>query len=422
METSSSASAAPSAPQDIGSIDGKACTMPKNDLTLGDVCVLDLSEDMAGPFCTKLLAGLGAEVIKVERPGIGDVSRRVGPFPGDAPHREQSALFLYLNTGKKSITLDVASPTGAAILRSLVLECDVLVESFPPGYMERLALGYAALEPLNPGLIYTSVTPFGQSGPYRDYTGSELIAQAMGALMQTIGLPDREPLKIGGNAASYTTGISAFSATMIALYARDVQGYGQHVDVSAMETIAVAQIHSSIHHQFGRTPVRRESPLVQAKDGWVSPGLERGVRQDTWPRVCELIGRPELKDDPLFHTPEARRAHQQDLLAILGDWIATRPKEEVYHIFQELRSVAGYVATVEDLFTSRQLTARQFFQVLDHPYSAKAMYPGAPFRIQGDAWRHARAPLLGEHTMEVYGGRLGFSLADLARLRGAGII
>src|SRR6266508_3301049 len=154
--------------------------MPEHDLTLGDVRVLDLSEDVAGPFCTKLLAGLGAEVIKVERPGTGDVSRRAGPFPDAAPHPEQSALFLYLNTGKKSITLDIASRTGVAILRCLIRECDILVESFRPGYLDQRDLGYAALVRLQPGLIYTSVTSFGQSGPYRDYKGSELIAQAMG--------------------------------------------------------------------------------------------------------------------------------------------------------------------------------------------------------------------------------------------------
>jgi crotonobetainyl-CoA:carnitine CoA-transferase CaiB-like acyl-CoA transferase len=396
--------------------------MPENDLILSDVRVLDLSAEVAGPFCTKLLAGLGAEVIKVESPGCGDVARRTGPFPGAEPHPEQSALFLYLNTGKKSVTLDIASQTGAAMLRRLAQECDILVESFRPGYLNSWGLSYDALEGLNPGLIYTSVTPFGQSGPYRDYRGSELIAQATGGLMQTIGLPDREPLKIGGHAALYTTGISAFSATMIALYARDVLGHGQHVDVAAMETMAVAQIHSSIHQQFGRTPSRRESPLVRARDGWVSPGLERGVRQDTWPRVCELIGRPDLKDDPLFNTPEARREHQQDLLAILGAWIATEPKEEVYHILQELRSVAGYVATVEDLFTSRQLTARQFFQAIEHPYTGEGRYPGTPFGIQGQTWRHTRAPLLGEHNGEIYRGRLGFSSEDLARLRGLGII
>ncbi|MBI3330373.1 MAG: CoA transferase, partial [Nitrospinae bacterium] len=236
--------------------------MLESDLTLGDIRVLDLSEDVAGPFCTKLLAGLGAEVVKVEHPGFGDVSRRAGPFPNDAPHPEKSTSFLYLNTGKKSITLDITSQTGASILRCLALDCDILVESVPPGHMDQWNLGYSSLGRLNPRIIYTSITPFGQTGPYRDYKGSELVAQAMGALMQTIGLPDREPLKIGGNVALYTTGMSAFSAVMLALYVRDTEGYGQHIDVSAMETITVAQIHSSIHHQFGRTPTRRESPLV----------------------------------------------------------------------------------------------------------------------------------------------------------------
>jgi crotonobetainyl-CoA:carnitine CoA-transferase CaiB-like acyl-CoA transferase len=396
--------------------------MPENGPPLHDVCVLDLSEDIAGPFCSKLLAGLGAEVIKVERPGGGDPARRAAPAAGAPPHLDHSALFLYLNTGKKSVTLDLESQTGATILRRLAQECDLLLESFAPGHLERLGLGYTALEALNPRLIYTSVSAFGQSGPYHQLHGSELIAQAMGGLMQTIGLPDREPLKIGGYAASYTTGMSAFSAAMIALYVRDASDHGQHVDVSAMETMAVAQIHSSIQHQFGRTLRRRESPLVAAIDGWISPGLERGVRQDTWPRVCDMIGRPDLKDHPSFSTPEVRREHQQELLAILSSWTATQPKEQVYHLLQELRSVAGYVATVEDLLTSRQLVAREFFQAIDHPAAGQARYPGAPFRLQGVAWQHARAPLLGEHNSNIYGGRLGLSAAEIERLRGAGTI
>jgi CoA:oxalate CoA-transferase len=395
--------------------------MHDTDHTLGDIRVLDLSEGVAGPFCAKLLAGLGAEVIKVERPGCGEASRRAGPFPHPAPHTEQSAVFLYLNTGKKGITLDVTSPTGTAILRRLVNTCDILIESFPPGAMDQLGLGYATLERLNPGLIYTSITPFGHTGPYHDYKGSDIVAQAMGALMHTIGLPDREPLKIGGNAALYTTGMSAFSATMLALYVRDAEGYGQHVDVSAMETITVAQIHSSLQHQLGRTPTRRDSPLVRARDGWVAPGLERGVRADTWRRVCELIGRAELADDPRFNTPEVRREHQQELLAILGEWTATRSKEEIYHTLQALQSVAGYVATVADLCTSKQLQARMFFQGLDHPDTAKALYPGAPFTLHNDAWQQARAPRLGEHNLEIYGD-LGYSGEELAYLRGVGVI
>jgi crotonobetainyl-CoA:carnitine CoA-transferase CaiB-like acyl-CoA transferase len=383
---------------------------------------LDLSADVAGPFCTKLLAGLGAEVIKVEPPGTGDISRRAGPFVHDVPHEEQSATYLYLNTGKKSLTLDIQSQTGAYLVQRLVQECDVLVESFPAGHLDQLGLGYAALERLNPGLIYTSVTPFGQTGPYRDYKGSELVAQAMGALMHTIGLPEKEPLRVGGNAAGYTTAMSAFSATLLALYVRDAAGHGQHVDVSAMETITVAQIHASIQHQFGRTPARRANTLVPAQDGWVHAGLERGVREDTWARVCALMGRPELADDPKFNTREARREHQQELLTLINEWTATRPKEEIYHTLQGLRTVAGYVATVADLCTSQQLLAREFFQCIDHPDAGMATYPGAPFTIRGAAWQHARAPRLGEHNVEVYCDRLGYTREDLAHWRGAGVI
>jgi crotonobetainyl-CoA:carnitine CoA-transferase CaiB-like acyl-CoA transferase len=396
--------------------------MPDNDLILGDIRVLDLSEDVAGPFCTKLLAGLGAEVIKVERPGTGDISRRTGPFVHEVPHLEQSATFLYLNTGKKSITLDIQSQLGVSIVQRLMQECDILVESSAPGFLDQLGLGYAAIAQRHPGVIYTSVTPFGQTGPYRDYQGAEIIAQAMGALMHTIGLPEQAPVQIGGNAAGYTTGMSAFSATMLALYVREASGYGQHVDVSAMETMTVAQIHASIQHQFGRQPTRRASTLVPAQDGWVHPGLERGAREDTWARVCALMGRPELADDPKFNSRDGRREHQAELLALLSEWTVTRPKEDIYHILQGLRTVAGYVATVADLQTSQQLLAREFFQLLDHPSAGPATYPGAPFTIRGSTWRHARAPLLGVHNVEVYSDRLGYSRDDLAHLRAAGVM
>lgn len=389
---------------------------------LDDIRVLDLSQEVAGPFCTKLLAGLGAEVLKIEPPGSGEVARRLGPFVQTAPDAEQSALFLYLNTTKKSLTLDLYSPTGAAIVRHMVQHCDILVESFPPGTLEAAGLGYKALAALNPALIYTSITPFGQHGPYCHYKGTELIIQALGAMMHTVGLPEREPLKIGGYAALYTTGMSAFSATMLALHGRDASGEGQHVDVSAMETMTVAQIHASIQQQFGRKPVRRASTLVQARDGWVHPGLERGVRQDTWTRLCDLMGRPELATDARFTTAEARREHQKELMAVLEAWTATRPKEEIYHTLQRLHSVAGYVATVEDVFASGQFLARQFFQTLTHARAGTGQYPGAPFTIQGAPWQHTPAPLLGEHNSEIYGERLGYSAADLAQLRGAGII
>ena len=391
-------------------------------LPLSDVRVLDMSEGVAGPFCTKLLAGLGAEVIKIETPGSGDTSRRSGPFVTETPGLEQSALFLYLNTGKKGITLDIHQPTGAAMLQQLTKDCDILVESAPPGEMDHLGVGYPHLEPLHPKLIYTAVTPFGQTGPYRDYQGAELVAQATGGMMHVVGLPDREPLQIGGHAAAYTTGMSAFSATMLALHVRDAQGHGQFVDVSAMETMAESQIHASIQHQFGHEPKRRNSTLVRARDGWVHPGLDRGIAEDTWTRVCEFMGQPELADDPRFNTREARRENQAELTEIIGAWAATHPKEDIYHTLQGMRTVAGYVATVADLRASDQLQARDFFRTLNHPTAGEGVYPGALFSLRDTPWQHGRAPLLGEHNTEIYCERLGYNRETLAQLYRAGII
>lgn len=396
--------------------------MPDQPLILHDICVLDLSENIAGPYCTKLLAGLGATVIKVEQPGSGDVSRAAGPFAHRTPHLEESATFLYLNTGKQSITLNITCPTGVAILRQLAHTCDILVESFSPGYLDELGLGYTALESDNPSLIYTAVTPFGQTGPYRKYQSTDLVDQALGALMHTVGLPEREPLKIGGNASLYTTGISAFSATMLALHVRDNEGYGQLVDVSAMETLTVAQIHASIQYQFGHTPMRRPNTLIPAQDGWIHAGLERGVGEDTWHQVCNLIGMPDLATDPKFSTRDMRRENQSELQSIFSQWTKTRPKEEIYHALQNLRTVAGYVATVEDLFTSGQFAARDFFQPIEHPQTGQAQYPGAAFTLDSSAWRHDRAPLLGEHNDTIYGRQLGYSTTELAQLRSLGVI
>ena len=396
--------------------------MESSQQVLADIRVLDLSQAVAGPFCAKLLAGLGAEVIKVESPGGGDISRGVGPLLGGEGQPQQSALFLNLNTSKKGVTLDLENPANLDTMRRLVQHSDILIESFPPRYLDRLGLGYSSLSELNPRLIYTSVTPFGQWGPYRDYKGSDLVAQALGALMCTIGLPDREPLKIGGETALYTTGMSAFSATMIALHQRDARGIGQQVDVSAMETITVAQIHSSIHHQFGRVPARRESNLVQAQDGWVSPGLESGTPQGAWPKVCELMGVPELAEDPRFSTPEARRENQQEFREVVGRWASALPKEEIYHALQGMRTITGYVATVEDLVNSEQLKFRDFFQHLEAPPQVVAAYPGHPFNIDGESLPHVRAPRLGEHNQEIFCGRLGYSQSQLDEMISQGAV
>ena len=393
-----------------------------NETVLGDVSVLDMSEGVAGPLCTQLLADLGAQVLKVERPGLGDASRSAGPFLTYGAGQRQSALFLSLNQSKKGITLNLDAKDGKRVIKELAQEHDILVESFPPGHMAGLGLDYPVLAQVNPGLVFTSITPFGQTGPYRDYSTSDIVAQAIGALMYPIGLPGREPLKVGGNAAMYTTGVSAFSATMIALYARDCGGTGQHVDISAMEAITVAQIHSSIHSQFGRNPGRRETNLVRAKDGWISPGLETGVQSETWDRACELMGVPELKEDPRFNTPQSRRENQQELLKVVGCWTSGVSKEQVYHTLQGLRSIAGYVATVADLLDSQQLASRNFWGSTEVGSGVTGFLPGPPFKMEGGLDARFPAPTLGQHNQDVFCGRLGYSTAELEQLSRLGVV
>jgi len=203
---------------------------------LSDVKVLDLTWHISGPYCTKLFADYGADVIKVERPGEGDPARGTGPFFQDDPHPEKSGLFLHLNTNKKSITLNLKSETGKRILKELVKDVDILVESFSPRVMPSLGLDYEVLEKVNPNLVMTSISNFGQTGPYQDFKMSELILSGMGGDMYSCGLPDREPVKMGANIVQYQVGTMAATATVFAFYAARYQGVGQHVDVSMMET------------------------------------------------------------------------------------------------------------------------------------------------------------------------------------------
>jgi len=252
--------------------------------------VLDLSESVAGGFCTKLLAGFGADVIKIERPGGGDPVRRHGPFPDDLPHGERGALFLYLNTGKKSITLDIAQRSGALILRRLVEGAEVVVESFPPRWLTELGLGYESLARIKPRLVMTSVTPFGQDGPYAGYRATNLTVFAAGGQMALTGEPDREPLKTGGYQAEYQAGFHAFAATAVAAFSADATEVGQHIDIAAMECQATAlePYVSSWAHQ------RRD---IGRRRGDVEPASAA-------PTVQDLLEAPQLQARGFFQEIE----------------------------------------------------------------------------------------------------------------------
>ena len=204
---------------------------------LSDLRVLDLTHGIAGPYCTKLLADFGADVIKVERPDTGDFARSLRPFPQDVPHPEKSGLFLHLNTNKRSVVLDLKTRQGVDNIKELVRDADILVESFRPGVMAHLGLGYETLSQINPNLVMTSISNFGQTGPYRDYLASEITLFAMGGKINITGLPERYPLKLGGNHVQYQAGNVAAMASLFAWYAHKYQGMGgQHVDISIFET------------------------------------------------------------------------------------------------------------------------------------------------------------------------------------------
>lgn len=390
------------------------------DSPLAGVRVIELGRHIAGPYCGKLLAGMGAEVIKVEAPGVGDPSRRVGPFPEDLPHPEKSGHYLYLNTAKKSITLNLESETGRGLLKKLVGASAVLIEDFEPAVLSAWGLDYDSLAGINPALVLTSITGFGQTGPYRDMKADEITAFAMGGLMSQLGFSDMPPLKFGGSIVQYSAGLSAFTGSMVALFHAEMTGIGQQVDISLMEVIASSHFQSMAEYIYTGS-VRNRSRTIMifpCMDGYVNASTQA----HQWPGVPEVLGMPELLEDPRFKTVEDRVRNADELEATIIPWMVERTKEEIYHLGQAAHLPWGYLANAEDLVNSPQYRAREFFTELEHPAVGAQLYPGTPLRMGDFPWQHKRAPLLGEHNEEVFTGLLDLSHNDLVLLRQNGVI
>lgn len=387
---------------------------------LSDIKILDLTHYIAGPFCTKIMAALGAEVIKIEKPGEGDIARRKGPFPNDIPNSENSGLFLYLNTNKKSITLNLKAETGQKILKNLVKDADILIENYEPRVADELGLHYSELSALNPKLVMTSISNFGKTGPYRDYKADEMTLFAFGGQMYNLGIKDREPLKFGSAVSQYLGGLYGFFYTMAALTSAEYTGIGQIVDLSIMECVASSHYQDLIHYIYTGIilPRIRMMGVMPCKDGYI--GLNAQSRQ--WLRLTQLVGMPQLMNDRRFQTMDSRLMHADELDELLLPWIIERNKEEIYHSGQALGIPVGYFATVEDLLNSAQLKAREFFVNIEHPIAGKLTYPDMPFKAEGMGCETVRAPLLGEHNVEIYRDSLGYTKEDIARLRANGII
>jgi crotonobetainyl-CoA:carnitine CoA-transferase CaiB-like acyl-CoA transferase len=393
---------------------------------LEGIRVLELGEHVSAPFCAKLLADYGADVIKVELPGEGDASRRTGPFAGDDPHPEKSIPFLYLNTNKRGVTLNLKTGTGKGILAALLQQADVVVENFPPADAQASGLDYATLSKINPALVVTSITPFGQTGLYRDYAATDIVTCALSGLMYHSGDSDREPLRNALNQSFYVAGINGATATLAALFQRMTTGRGQHVDVSVMECLATHLVQAVPYYNYmgaikGRRPVRGSGfeELMPARDGYVVPSVQGS---QPWSVVADLIGLEELHDEK-FATGAGRIEHGEELKALLIKGLAEWDRKPLFQASGERRLVFGMAQDAGDLFTCPHLRERGFFVEVDHPLAGRAEYPGMGPRLSDMEFQVRRpAPLLGQHNLEIYGDELGYSAQELAQLRATGVI
>ena len=384
---------------------------------LPGVRVLDIGQGISAPYCTKIMAHMGAEVIKVEPPE-GDAARRMGPFPGDEPHPEKSGLFLALNANKYGVTLDLSSPAGAEAFRRLAATADIVVENPPPTSLESHGLGYESLKSINPGLIFTSITPFGNRGPYKDYKATDLVLYHMSGhahgLLGAVEDPDSDPpIRAGGHQAEFVGGLAAATATLMALYRKRMTGKGARIDISSFEAMVTQLISGLANCAYGRpAPPRDLSKVEEAaiggmvgaiggilpcKDGYVAISPREDAQ---WERWLGVMGGPSWAGDDRFSTRDARQKNSPSLWKLLSEWSINLSKHEIARRGQEQRVPCFPVNTVLDLLDDEHLAHRQFFVEMEHPAAGVLKYPGAAYKFSNSQLPLAArpAPLLGQHN------------------------
>jgi len=399
---------------------------------LAGLRVLDLTEEVSGPYCTKLLAGLGADVLKVEPPG-GERGRRAGPFPGDIPNAEQSGRFLHLNTGKRSITLNVACASGRRLLDRLLADVDVLVLDGPPRRLSERGLDPASIHRTHPGVIITAISPFGRSGPYRDFAGGELVLYALGGYLILTGEREQPPIKAYGRQMEYQAGLQAAVGTLVAPRAAHAKNapadVAPVVDVAGYEAaIFVLGGPAQVYAVQGEDLQRNGTRLIGLGDhhpypSTLRPCLGGYVHAHSNNRHWDLIS--ILMDEPRLTAPhllEAPTRHADEIDALMDPWLADKDKFEVVQRAQELRVPFTEVMTPSEVLAERHYEERGFWAMLEHPVAGSLRQPGPPVRMSATPWETRRAPLLGEHNAEVFRGQLGLASVDLARLRAAGVL
>ena len=397
-------------------------------LAFGGLRVLDLADEQ-GHYCTKLLADLGADVIKVEPPG-GHPTRRIGPFLHNHPHPEKSLFFAYYNTNKRSITLNLACTTGQDLFRRLASRTDIVVETFAPGYLKALGLDYAVLQELNPRLILTSITPFGQTGPHSHYHGADIVGLASGGLMYLTGDPDTPPLQAFGWQAYLVAGAFAAVATLVALYWRRASGEGQHADVSIQECVASLLETASIDYAYtghvqtrigSRHAIAFPCQVYPCKDGhWALMAFNPQM----WRILAAWMAEDGIEEvsDPKYEDREVRRGEMDKVNAAITRFGMNHTKRELLAEGQRRRLSVAPLSTVQEVVTNIHLRRRGYFVPAEHPLLGKLDYPGAPYKLSETPWGIRRpAPLVGQDNEAVY-GELGLSQGDLMVLRETGVI
>ena len=395
-------------------------------MALDGVRVVDLTQGIAGPYCTRLLADLGADVIKVEPPE-GDYSRKLGPFPGDTPDPNKSGLFIHLNGNKKSVTLDVVTKSGQVVLRKLLAKADVLVEGGDVGWMASIGLGYDDLKTEFPNLVYCSITPFGQTGPYAKFKGNSLAVMALSGQMYITGDPDREPLTTGGEAAEYVGALHAWIAILAAIEHRARTGAGQHVDVSLLDSMGCADEYNTAMYSYLGAIRRRfysrhhiptfPSEIFPCRDGHI---VVIGGATGFPLMMALLIERPDLESDPLFTNLWWRTIKWREFEEILRPYLMEHDWQDLLTRAQELRVPFAAVLDAKTLLENEHLKERAFFQEIEQPGVGKLPLAGGPFNMSETPLRYGPAPALGADNAELL-GEAGYGQEDQRILRERGV-
>lgn len=392
---------------------------------LDGVTVVDLSRVLSGPYCTMLLADMGARVIKIEQPGRGDDTRAWGPpFVGG-----ESAYFLSINRNKRSVTIDFKRPDGLRLLERLVERADVLVENFRPGTLDRIGLGYADLARRSPQLIYCAVSGFGQTGPQRERPGYDAVVQAEGGLMSITGPGDGPPYRLGVAIADIAAGIFAAHGIVLALLARQRTGRGQLVDVAMLDsTAALLTYQAGIYFATGDAPCRlgnRHPTIVPYETFDAADGefvLAVG-NDEQWRRFCDVTGLQSLAADPRFAANQARVGNYAELRPLLGERLRTRPRQAWIDALTAAGVPCGSVKTIDQVLTDAQLVAREMIAPVSHPTAGAVRVLGVPIKLSDTPGAVRTAPpLLGQHTREILRDELGLDEGDIERLKKEGVI